>query len=162
MNGFVFSIPSLLGIFVVLYSIFSIVLVCLRKMWHFWCRKSLERDYMKRLRAGKDVEVLNHDHEKILGIPIVEFLHRKSIKRNVKYYSYNEKISFVNPVLKLVDGKVTLVGGVLRKQNKPKRRISVETYLHYYDPPKLPTYRFNREQGKYILVPEKTSTKKQA
>ena len=164
MNGFLSSgafVLPIFGVALLLYCFLSFLGAMLQKFYNFCCRKQLEHDYMKLLRAGRDVEVMIHDHEKILGIPIVECLHRKSMRRNVQYYPYDEKIIFVNPVLKLVDGKVVLVGGVVRKKNKPKRRISAEHYLHYYDPPKLPLYRYDRRQGKFIPV-EKKSDQKQA
>ena len=165
MKGFLFSI-AVLSIGLVLlwcvYCVLSLLKAMWEKFWHFLLRKSIERDLMKLLRAGKDVEVRITDYEKVLGIPIVECLRRKSMKRDVRDFSYLEKNTFVYPVLKLVDGKVILVGGVVHKKNKPKRRISVEKYLHYYDPPKPDVYRFDAKQGKYILVARKTPDQKQA
>ena len=162
MEGIAFSVIVVFGGLLIILGVMSFLSAMWHRFWHFMERKSIERDFMKLLKAGRDVEVMVHDHEKILGIPIVECMHRKSMRRNVKYYSYNEKIIFVNPVLKLVDGTVILVGGVVRRKNKPKRHISVETYLHYYDPPKPDVYRFDAKQGKYVLVPRKTSDQEQA
>lgn len=149
MNAFVFSFTVLFGGIFLIILLFSLLQALWEKFWLFLNRKTIERDYMKSLRAGKDVEILNHDHEKILGIPIVECLHRKSMKRNVKHYSYNEKVSFVNPVVKLVDGKVVLVGGVVRRINRRKKKITAEEYLHYYDqPPKSAVaVRIHRKHG---------------
>jgi len=155
----------ILGFFaaaVILYCLACLLHSAIQKFWLFVMRRAREREFLKLLHDGKDVEIRIYDHEKILGIPIVECLHRKYMRRNVQYYPYNEKITFVNPVLKLVDGKVILVGGVVRRKNKPKRRISAETYLHYYDPPKPDLYRYDAKQGKYVLVPRKSSNQEQA
>lgn len=152
MEGIAFSIVVVFGGLAIILCLMSFLSAMWHRFWHFLERKSIERDFMKLLKAGKDVEVMVHNHEKILGFPIVEYTHRKYMRRNVQYYPYDEKIIFVNPVLKLVDGKVILVGGVVRRKGKPKRRITAEHYLHYYDPPKPKVYRFSAKEGKYVPV----------
>ena len=102
-----------------LYCVACVVHMPIQRFWHFVERKDRERDYLKLLRDGKDVEILDHNHEKILGIPIVECIHRKSMRRNVQYYPYDEKIIFVNPVLKMVDGKVIVVGALFARRGSP-------------------------------------------
>lgn len=138
-----FLLVALILVFSLTFAafLFYIIVEFIKMLWRNLCdfllKQELERGYMKKLRRRKEVEILIHNFPEFFGIPVVECAHRRKIRRTICNWSQEELETFVNPVLKLVDGKVVLAGGVVRRMNKrQKRRISAEEYLHYYDHPK--------------------------
>ena len=126
---------------VLLFLLLCCVLSLLKRLWNwFWnlmLKQTLKREFMQTMRKGKKVTVLVvYEFGEIFGIPLVEYEHRRKIRRHIRQRTEEELETFVFPILKLVDGKVTLVGGKVCRRNKRPKLISAEEYLHYYDEPK--------------------------